>query len=397
MVCYSADFLSKCAEVPEFSKIELAVKYTQEHSTCHSCQYPILTLGEYKISEDPGSKVIQVALDAITVVGAGIFFAYTTPSSLFGIGASLLMLFVSETGKKVTEVAIGYALCPAAVEGRRAKYNDAILGQMLVRRQKAHALLVDDEDDRHQVTRLKLTRGETSYDAYFVTRGQNISSKWVIHALDGHESADFPMVDLDVHYLLHQLYPNHCYITGPSVGLSTGWPTKHQIGAGYEAGLRLLESIGATHIVMEAKGVFAGATLAEAVNQHEFAKNVNYMSVAIGTAGNIKEYVRDRFTIFGAGVVSYAQMDFDLEKASQKLSEHRIEQIVVQHRDEKNPVDGVLSDGVTLAAKLEKRGLTDYQTVLVHPDFHNSTRRFEAPYQEIKKPMMDKISKFFED
>lgn len=394
MTFFSVDFLMKFKGNSHFQLCGPAIEYTKKFAGCGTCQYPIVPLGVFKGDGTTESKVRDVAINTAKALGLGLVCTLGTSSPFIGIGTGILGFLTLSKGKEVAQIATGFAICPAAIRGMVAKVNKSVKGQLLVERQQAHAMIVGVE--RYRLTQLHLTKDGITYDAYFITSGEKISSKWVIHALDGNQSADWPMCDDTTHYETYQLYPNHCFISGPSVGRSTGWPTANQIGSGFELGLQLLEEIGATHIIMEAKGIFAGATLAEAVKRHTFKENIKYLSLAIGTAGSLSAAANDHFSRIGwimSRFLSQIEMDFNLETASQKLSGLKIQQIIVQHRDDKTPFVGSLPDSASLATRLEKIGLTEYQTVITDPKLDHSWKMLYAP-TGVKDVLMERVEAF---
>lgn len=204
------------------------------------------------------------------------------------------------------------------------------------------------------VKKVSLYKSGIKYDAALITHPDTMKNgNWIIHAL-AHPS---PM-EYFISSLAWENYHNNCntlLVNGPSVMQSGGWPTRYQMGAGFEAGIRFLEKvIQATHIIM-CGHFFGGGTMREAIINHDFTEGmrngIRYLSITdrsfsrlSATAGPLLKWI-----LYITG------MEFDGVGAAHKLSQLKIQQIIIQHRSEGGTgSDGMTPDTDSLAYELHK-------------------------------------------
>jgi hypothetical protein len=292
----------------------------------------------------------------------GVYMFATGGTGLGGTGLACYAAYLAMalTARKIASTTIGYIAYPAAANSLLPRSKQSTDLEGIAKRMQR---------DGYIVKNISLYKSGVKYDGLIVTHENNISnSKWTINALGN----GMNMQDVVDHFAAENFSNefNTLIINGPSVGQSGGWPTRYQMGAGFEAGLQYLEQKAqATHIIMHGFSL-GGGMMAEAILNHDFAegqkKNIQYLSISdrsfsrlstaagaiIGEAagmalGKIVELI---FYITGT--------ELDGVRAAQRLSQLNIKQIVIQHNGLFNQTntDDVIPDSASLAYELGKEG-----------------------------------------
>jgi hypothetical protein len=282
-----------------------------------------------------------------------------------GLACYASYLAMALTARKIASTIIGYIAYPAAAASLLPRSSDELAEQSRAVEEIVNYL----KEKGYTVKNISLYKSGIKYDGLIVTHASTSENgKWTINAL----GYNMKMEDR-VKYVAGENFSNECntlIINGPSVGQSGGWPTRYQMGAGFEAGLQYLEhKANAKYIIMHGFSL-GGGMMAEAILNHDFKEgqknNIHYLSISdrsfsrlstssgamIGEAagmalGKIVELI---FYITGT--------ELDGVRAAQRLSQLNIKQIVIQHNGLFNQTntDDVIPDSASLAYELGKEG-----------------------------------------
>lgn len=374
-MCYSADLLNKFKEVSNFQIDHTTKKYLDDYPKegGQAYEYPIMPIGQYMQDENPSTMEIlkNYSISAFLSLGDSLFLYGLVRSSSPAI--TLGSLPFALTIKKICQVLTVSSICPATICGVSRRFprlvDDSFRRRYLFQRQQARALITGSYDDEslYSVTNIKISRKGVEYDAYFVV-WQNNYKHWVLHALDGNQFPGAPLNDYTLDYYTMMGFKrlfNHVIIAGPSVGHSSGWPNAENIGAGYSAAMELLENIGATHILMEARGLFGGATLAKAVESHDFkVHDIRYLTISIGCASSVGEAAKHgKLGRVAESIIKWTGMDIGSDKMNEKLFENDIKHLVIGHDDPLSPVDGFVHDKASLWSNLKKKNFSNVEII----------------------------------
>lgn len=201
-----------------------------------------------------------------------------------------------------------------------------------------------------------------SYHGVIVTKASTRDNgNWCIHAFGNGMSIEDGLLGTV------KEAPSDCnllFVNGPSVGKSQGWPTRFQLGAGFEAGLQFLEEkVGAKKILMKGHSL-GGGMMSEAILQHKFVEGVQYMSISDRTFSRLSDVVGALVSPVVAVVFRIAGADLDNIEASKKLSHLGIPHVIIQHVNGKKDTDGVIPDNVSLSNALHEEGTLENKIFL---------------------------------
>jgi hypothetical protein len=182
------------------------------------------------------------------------------------------------------------------------------------------------------------------------------------------------------------------------VGSSGGWPTRYQLGAGFEAGLQLLErEIGATQIVMHGLSL-GGGMMAEAILNHDFTEGMNrdirYLSISDRTFSRLSSIAAHVVGAFVKPLFFVSGTELDGLGAAKKLSELGIRQVIIQHNSlNADGSDWVIPDSKSLAYKLHAEKGLQNKVFLESPGIdHNGPLPFD-----IQASLSKEINSFFQN
>lgn len=276
--------------------------------------------------------------------------------------------------RKIVEIAIGYASYPVATVSlinSSVKLSDYLLdkfpgleeqfsslslsGLQKTKKMEVESLL----EEGFFVKNVTLFKSGVKYDAVLISHPKTIDNgNWAIHALGN----GMAMEDHIYAFAKQDLIQPQCstlLVNGPSVGESGGWPTRYQLGAGFEAGLQFLEKeIKAKKVIMHGFSL-GGGMLAEAILNHDFTAGLknktDYLFIADRTFSRLSTIAGAMISTIVKPIFYLVGMELDGIGAARKLSQLGIKQIVIQHTSEDGTgSDGVIYDDASLAYVLKK-------------------------------------------
>ena len=306
---------------------------------------PWQQLAAFTASTTLHEKIFRLANPIILAIGSfcllsliGHVMTGLAPSLLF-LGVSVVSITLSV--RKIASVIIGYACYPAGLFDHRA----------------GEQLQLNELRRRGFVTqRISLHKSGTTYDAFLVGHRDTIANqKWSLHALGNAMAMENVLLDYSLEN--HTLGLNTLFINGPSVGRSGGFPTRYQMGAGFEAGLQFLEQkVGATHIVCKGFSL-GGGMIAEAFSEHAFPQQIDnprYLVISDRSFNSLSDAATSIIGVFLKPIFFLAGMELDGVAGAERLRAHGIRHIIIQHRNPDHPDDGVIPDKTALAMHLQE-------------------------------------------
>jgi hypothetical protein len=280
--------------------------------------------------------------------------------------------------RQIVSTVIGYAVYPATTAFSKRDLKEA------------EARLFSHVNKNGFVTqKISLHKSGVTYDATIIGHKDTINNgKWVVNAL-----GNCMAMENSLDNFASENYANGAntlMINGPAVGNSRGYPTRYQMGAGFEAGLQFLEKeVKATHIVFQGLSL-GGGMMGEATLAHEFdTTKFKYLGISDRTFSRLSD-IAAVFVPFIATVAFFLTgAELDSVAGAEKLKKLNIEHVIIQHNSDKNQgTDGVIPDRVALAPKLEAAST---RTFLLSPRIpHNGN----LPY-DIRTTLNEKIKEFF--
>lgn len=299
--------------------------------------------------------------------GLGLYGAY----SIFTGGLGLLpCLGLLLSARKIASSAVGYFAYPAA---RWSTFSGAKSEYRKIGQSSMEAL----GDLEFTAKKVSIVKSGIQYDATVITHSSTADNgKWTVHALGNGMAMEQLISQLAQENF--QYGSNTLLINGPSVGESGGWPTRYQLGAGFEGGLQFLEQeVEATHILMRGLSL-GGGMMAEAILNHDFElglkRGTQYLSISDRTFSRLSDIAGQLFHPYVKPVLWAINMELDGVEAARKLSELNIRHIVVQHEmQHEGSHDGVIPDVTSLAHLLKQEEELNNKEFLESTSiFHNS-------------------------
>lgn len=409
-MAYNTGLLDCFNKVPHF-KENTEMRRISDDSYLHACRnrqslYFIVPVGQYFVGENPSKmeRVLPQLRNIIISLGsclAGYGIIYSSP-----LATTLGFLPLTFGAKLIGQKFLGLVYCPMAISGLCQKLpemmQEPFIGEFLKSRQIAHSCITSAEEGFNcSVTNISIMNKGTKFDSYFISWVGISNTAWVVHALDGTEVPGWPLLDYPVDYwkmMDRSKKFNHVIIAGPSVGYSSGWPTPENIGDGYAGVIQLLKQVGATHIVMEARGLFGGLTLTKAIESLDFTeikeKNIYCLAVSISTANSVSELFKHRLGLIAENVIKLYGMDINSDKMNRKLEELKIEHIVIGHDDPQSPFDGPVSDEISLYKKLKEK---NFSNVTLATETKKLSDYSQSYWDEVKGGVLkEKLYQFLE-
>lgn len=217
------------------------------------------------------------------------------------------------------------------------------------------------------VQHVRLERHGIAYSALIVTRPENNADKWVLQATG--------ILDPIEHHLETFAYAeqyasrgyNLLMINGPGVGRSEGTCTPQTMGDAQGVGISFLETIKKAKRLVIAGFSLGGAMTSQAILQHTFqTAERNYLVIRQMSFDKLS-HVASRFlhrdeTSWIGRFIRWSGAEIDSIKASQKLSELQIPEVVI----ESEQGDKVIAKEACLGYNLEKLQLLDASKRLIH-------------------------------
>ncbi|NGX41836.1 MAG: hypothetical protein K940chlam7_00110 [Chlamydiae bacterium] len=254
------------------------------------------------------------------------------------------------------------------------------------------------------VKRLTLKIGGEKYDGILIAHRDTLASKkWDIRCLGRTRSYERTMKkEISVFPTRKR---NILMVNRPSVGCSEGYPLPEEMGNSQRVGIRLLEEIGSQKIAIDMHSL-GGATGGEAILQHDFKGKTKkdkptYVAIFDRTFGTLSQTVSAMTNPILGFLLRLINYNFSVIKASKRLEEHNIQQIIIQatnptkylNKEKRilNPQtsvfssDGTIPERATLAGALKKENLN----LLENRIFMAAKKKM--PHSENKNPEFDKI------
>ncbi len=332
-----------------------------------------LSIEKYEAEATTEDKVSRVVNYLVFAAGSYGFYLYQTD----GIGLSCLPLALSL--RKMASATIGFLVYPVTLNSIQLNMQE--LGK-------------EAKDKLNEmdfiVKKITLKKSGTNYAALLVTHPDTVQNgNWIINALGNCGAYEYLMTLYAV-----RNYNRNCntlIVNGPAVGESGGWPTRYQMGACFEAGIRFLEEeVKATHIIMHGLSL-GGGMMGEAILQHDFSKKIQYLSISDRTFSRLSSIVGALFSKMVVPLMYLSGSELDGIEAARKLTRLNIQHIIVQHVSEDDEdTDGVIPDQVSLAYELHQEPECDNRIFLES----NEIEHGEPHPSHIKEQLDQRIQQF---
>jgi len=295
--------------------------------------------------------------------------------------------------RKIAAIAIGYLAYPAA------------LGSFLTGKENVSQnleALNQLEREGYFIKKITICKSGVQYDAAIIGNKKTIGNgKWTLHALGNGMSME--MVYDDLPRANYKKGSNTLLINGPSVGQSNGWPTRYQLGAGFEAGIQFLEEkVQAKHIALHGLSL-GGGMMSEAILNHDFSsglsRGIKYLVISDRTFCKLSDIASNLIGVVVKPIFYLMGMELDVVKAAKKLSQLGIEQIIIQHDpfDMRYSLprgdDGVIPSEVSLASRLHREKDLKNKVFL---ESGMITHNGPLP-RDIERELNSKTNQFFEN
>jgi hypothetical protein len=281
----------------------------------------------------------------IVLIPSTAYSVYALATGLVIIPQIACCICIALAVRKIVSTIIGYAIYPSTYLFSKADCN-----------QTARTVIPELEKQGFTVMRKSFTKGGTTYDVWMISKPETIDNgKWSLHAFGNGMYMEQAMSEVGVYN--GTLECNTLLINGPAVGHSGGVPTRYQYGAGFEAGLQFLEKkVNATHIIF--KGLSLGnGMISEAVLQHDFTdglkSNRKYLAVSDRSFSSLSELAGALVGSVVKPIFYLTGTELDGLGAAKKLSDLKIQQIVIQNSSDKEGTDGVIPNSAGMAAPLK--------------------------------------------
>ncbi|MDP1836564.1 MAG: hypothetical protein Q8K75_11645 [Chlamydiales bacterium] len=300
------------------------------------------------------------------VVFAGsLFGAYTLATGGTGLPLYFAMTAMALACRKFGSATIGYLAYPIALVSLSP-------GNYLQRAGRLQADVLTSAGFKVQTK--NIYKSGTGYNVALIAKPGTLRNQaWSIHALGNGMAFETSMADIAREN--HSRGFNTLIINGPSVGESGGWPTRYQLGAGYEAGLQFLEQgVKANRICMQGFSL-GGGMMAEGILHHDFKfgidNGIRYQAIFNSTFASLRDIAGALIGRVVTPILYATGTDLDVIAACKHLDDLNIPQIVLQHTH-----DDIIPAKVSLANKIQEVGLGRIVNVIksgsVRRNAHNS-------------------------
>jgi len=219
------------------------------------------------------------------------------------------------------------------------------------------------------VRHVVLEKDQNRYSGLLIGHKNTISNgKWALQATGNFEPIEHSVVDFAKIY--HGVDCNLLMINGPGVGRSEGVAVPRTMGEAQEVGISFLEeSVKAKKLIIAGRSL-GSVAVGEAVLQHSFQKNIQYTvlrQMSFDSVSNIaKKIIGSSFPKLkniAEKLVKWTGCEIDSLKASRRLQELGVTEVVVQASDKVNGQiviadDGVIPAKASLARRLAKTKVT---------------------------------------
>jgi hypothetical protein len=238
------------------------------------------------------------------------------------------------------------------------------------------------------------------------------NGNWALQATGNAELIEYgilehPDIQISQQYIAkiyHALNYNVLMINGPAVGKNQGQATPKSMGDAQQVGISFLETaLKAKNIVIAGRSL-GGAAIGQAILQHEFKKDVNYLAVsqmsfdsASNICGKTIGQISSRLEWIVEKLVQFVGCEMDSVAAAKKLQKLDIVQVVIQASHRRIPegelphpedfqTDGPIQSKSSLGHALIEQKITDKKVFICLPDAkHMTNEAISAAGEEIKK------------
>jgi hypothetical protein len=374
-----------------------------------------LTVDKFEADTTVSEKINRLANNV--VFGASLYGLYAFATGGTGVAVYASYLSMGLAARKIASTTVGYLVYPAAFTsfpraagaavGKLATKltgNPAvadIIGFLIRGREYYAEYGINEmkslESKGFIARKISLYKSGTKYDAIIITHPDTINNgNWTIHALGNGMTMESKIVNNAKSNFANKC--NTLLVNGPSVSQSGGWPTRYQMGAGFEAGIKFLErEVKATHIIMHGFSL-GGGMMGEAILNHDFTygmkKDIKYLSIADRSFSRLSTIAGILVGQLVEPIIHFTGSEIDGVGAAQKLSLLGIRQILIQHASpESAGSDCEIPDKASLAYELHK------DTTLTDKIFLESVSiRHNGPLPSvIEASLKDQIKKFVEN
>jgi len=281
----------------------------------------------------------------IVLIPSTVYSVYALATGAVLVPQIVCCICIALAVRKIVSTLIGYVVYPATVMFSKNSCNQTETPEIAQLERKGYI-----------VKKIPLTKGGTTYDARLIAHSSTVDNgKWSMHAFGNGMCME--QVLFEVAEANSYIGCNTLLINGPAVGFSGGFPTRYQFGAGYEAGLQLLEKeVKATHIIFKGLSL-GGGMISEGVLQHDFTEglinNVKYLAVSDRSFSYLSEAAGAMVGRAVKPIFYLTGTELDGLGAARKLDELKIKQIVIQNEGVWE-TDGVIPNSAGMAAPLRK-------------------------------------------
>lgn len=224
------------------------------------------------------------------------------------------------------------------------------------------------------------------------------NGKWIVQATGNCQPIEYVVGCAE---LYSRIGFNALFINDPSVGRSGGHAIPQSLGEAQETGIRFLETALKAKQIAIAGFSLGGAMVGQAILQHRFRKDVDYLvirQVTFDRTSNIAKKIMPIFKSVAKHLVLWTGLEMDSIEASKKLQRLGIREVIIQAskkaidrtsvpNKEDFETDGVIPARGSLGYRLVKEGVT-YNKIfrcLEKVGHNNVMAIFEATLDELKK------------
>ena len=247
-----------------------------------------------------------------------------------------------------------------------------------------------------------LEKNHVRYSGLLIGHKDTIQNgNWVLQATGNMEPIEFSFPSFAEAYRRVQF--NVLLVNGPGAVRSEGVASNYTLGEAQEVGISFLEnSINAKKIILAGRSL-GGAAISEAIMQHDFKPNIEYMVIrqmTFDSVSNIaskifKQSFSKKIRRFIKQIIRWTDCEIDSVQASIKVANLNIREIIVQAtnkdiRPHETPKkedfksDGVIDAHASLAYRLIKYDITANKAfICLKDEEHNSNNPVTAPFPEI--------------
>ncbi|MGK0182158.1 MAG: hypothetical protein ACI9YB_001456 [Halioglobus sp.] len=298
--------------------------------------------------------------------------------------------------RKLISSVIGYISNPVAVNSLSSEGRESM-------RKEGEAGIHSLQRDGYFVRKVSIYKSGTRYEGILTGHRDTIDNgHWTVYALGRNDAVEFSLERIAKE--CRRYSSNSLLINAPSIGESGGYPTTYQMGAGFEAGLQLLEKeVRATHILMRGFS-FGGAMMGEAILNHDFTegqdKGIKYFAISDRTfayfssmaASFVSESAGKLASAFIEPICKIAGAELNTFEAAKKLSDSGIRHIVIQHiSPDSSETDGIIPDCISLANEMHKAEEMEGKLLLESEEMGHCGRL----YGDLDDRLDEEINSFF--